>query len=126
MHFWREKARVQNPNFHNAEAAGYASTMLKNSSNLLPHQKAIYQRYAGSITQQQLDSMLDNWSSQGYRYYDEADGIEMRDATTQRYNLSVSSANDRNSFVGTIAYHRAGTKGVYHHHQPRQLVKHYF
>ncbi len=97
---------AQNPNFHNAEAAGYASTMLKNSSNLLPHQKAIYQRYAGSITQQQLDSMLDNWSSQGYRYYDEADGIEMRDATTQRYNLSVSSANDRNSFVGTVAYHR--------------------
>ncbi|MBP3303581.1 MAG: SusC/RagA family TonB-linked outer membrane protein [Muribaculaceae bacterium] len=96
----------QNPNFHGAAAADYAATQLKNQSNLLPHQKAIYQRYTGAITEQQLNSMLDNWSRQGYRYYDETDDIEMRDATTQRYNLSVSSANDRNSFVGTVAYHK--------------------
>lgn len=96
----------QNPNFSGPNAADYATNMLKTSSGLLPHYKAIYQRYAGQMTEQQLNSMLDNWASQGYRWYDETDKIDRRDATNQRYNLSISSANDRNSIVATIAYNR--------------------
>lgn len=97
---------AQNPNFSGPDAASYAENMLKTSSGLLPHYKAIYQRYAGQLSEQQLNSMLDSWAAQGYRWYDETDAIDRRDATTQRYNLSVSSSNDRNSIVGTIAYHR--------------------
>ena len=97
---------AQNPNFSGEGAADYAKQMLQNSSGLDPHTKAIYQRYAGQITEQQLNSMLDNWSRQGYRYYDEIDDIENRDATTQRYNLSLSSSGENNNFVGTISYYR--------------------
>ncbi|WP_290146998.1 TonB-dependent receptor [uncultured Duncaniella sp.] len=96
----------QNPNFSGEGAVDYAENMLRNSSNLSPHVKAIYQRYAGMISEQQLNSMLDNWASQGYRYYDEVDDIERRDATTQRYSLSISSSGERNSFVGTVSYNR--------------------
>ncbi|MDE6808565.1 MAG: SusC/RagA family TonB-linked outer membrane protein [Muribaculaceae bacterium] len=96
----------QNPNFRGANAQSYAENLLKTSSNLAPHTKAIYQRYAGLISEQQLNSMLDNWSKQGYRYYDETDDIQMRNATTQRYNVSISTANDVNSFVGTVAYYK--------------------
>ncbi|MDE6096064.1 MAG: SusC/RagA family TonB-linked outer membrane protein [Muribaculaceae bacterium] len=96
----------QNPNFAGPNANEYAENLLKNSSGLLPHYRAIYKRYAGLMSQQQLDAQLDNWSMQGYRYYDETDKINYRDATNQRYNLSISSANDRNSLVGTIAYQR--------------------
>ena len=96
----------QNPNFRGANAQSYAENMLKTSSGLTPHMKAIYQRYAGQISEQQLNSMLDNWSKQGYRYYDETDDIQMRNATTQRYNVSISTANDVNSFVGTVAYYK--------------------
>ena len=96
----------QNPNFSGDGAVDYAENMLRNSSNLSPHVKAIYQRYAGMLSEQQLNSMLDNWASQGYRYYDEVDDIERRDATTQRYSLSISSSGERNSFVGTVSYNR--------------------
>lgn len=96
----------QNPNFSGDGAVDYAENMLRNSSNLSPHVKAIYQRYAGMLSEQQLNSMLDNWASQGYRYYDEVDDIERRDATTQRYSLSISSSGERNSFVGSVSYNR--------------------
>lgn len=96
----------QNPNFTGANAQTYAENMLKNSSDLAPHQRAIYQRYAGQISESQLNSMLDNWSKQGYRWYDEADKIDKRDATSQRYNVSLSAGSDINSFVGTIAFNR--------------------
>lgn len=106
---------AQNPNFSGSGAADYAATQLKNSSDLAPHTKAIYQRYAGTISEQQLNSMLNNWAAQGYRWYDEIDDIERRSATSQRYNLSVSSSGDRHSFVGTIAYNRENADMKYTH-----------
>ena len=103
----------QNPNFSGDGAVDYAENMLRNSSNLSPHVKAIYQRYAGMLSEQQLNSMLDNWASQGYRYYDEVDDIERRDATTQRYSLSISSSGERNSFVGTVSYNRDNYNAIH-------------
>ena len=105
----------QNPNFKDANAAQYASDMLKNSSNLAPHYKAIYQRYAGLITETDLNTRLNNWASQGYRWYDETDAIDRRNATTQRYNLSISTSNDRSSFVGTISYSRENDHAITAH-----------
>ncbi len=97
----------QNPNFIGDGAVNYAQNMLKVSSNLSPHMKAIYQRYAGLISESQLNSMLDKWAAMGYNYYDEADKLQYRTATNQRYNLSVTSSTDRNSIVGSIAYNRS-------------------
>lgn len=96
----------QNPNFIGDGAKNYAENMLKNSSDLAPHMKAIYQRYAGTITESQLENMLTNWSRMGYRYFDEADELQYRTATTQRYNLSISSSTDKNDIVASIAYNR--------------------
>ncbi len=96
----------QNPNFQGDGAIAYAENMLKVSSNLAPHTKAIYQRYAGLISDSQLNSMLNKWASMGYNYYDEADRLQYHTATSQRYNLNVSSSTDRNSIVATIAYNR--------------------
>lgn len=103
----------QNPNFKGDGAKGYAEKMLKNSSDLAPHYKAVYQRYAGLISEQQLNSMFDTWASQGYRWYDETDKIDCRDATTQRYNVSITSGTDRNSIVATLAYHRENGNSKY-------------
>lgn len=103
---------AQNPNFSGENAKTYAENMLKNSSDLAPHYKAVYQRYAGIITEQQLNSTLDAWASQGYRWYDETDAIDKRDATTQRYNLSVTSSGERNSLVATISYNRDNYESV--------------
>ncbi|MCM1050699.1 MAG: SusC/RagA family TonB-linked outer membrane protein [Paenibacillus sp.] len=105
----------QNPNFSGENAKSYAENMLKTSSDLAPHYKAVYQRYAGIISEQQLNSMLDSWASQGYRWYDETDAIDKRDATTQRYNLSVSSSGERNSIVATIAYTRDNYNSINSH-----------
>lgn len=107
----------QNPNFSGEGAADYASTQLKNSSDLLPHYKAIYQRYAGLISESQLNSMLDKWAGMGYNYYDQADDMGKRTATTQRYSLSISSATERNSIVGTISYHRDNYHDIFSHNQ---------
>lgn len=106
---------LQNPNFSGENAKSYAENMLKTSSDLAPHYKAVYQRYAGIISEQQLNSMLDSWASQGYRWYDETDAIDKRDATTQRYNLSVSSSGERNSIVATIAYTRDNYNSINSH-----------
>lgn len=105
----------QNPNFSGDNAKSYAENMLKTSSDLAPHYKAVYQRYAGIISEQQLNSMLDSWSTQGYRWYDETDAVDKRDATTQRYNLSVSSSGERNSIVATIAYTRDNYNSIHSH-----------
>ncbi len=96
----------QNPNFTGDGAKDYAERMLNNSSNLAPHTKAIYQRYAGLLSEAQLNSMLDKWSTMGYNYYDEADDAQYRTATTQRYNLNITSSTDRNSIAATISYYR--------------------
>lgn len=96
----------QVPGFNGEGAEEYAKSMLANSSNLAPHIRAVYERYAGLMTQQQLDSRLDNWSKQGYRWYDETDAIDKRDATTQRYSLSVASSSERNNLVATLSYNR--------------------
>lgn len=96
----------QNPNFVGEGAADYAENMLKVSGNLAPHTKAIYQRYAGMISESQLNSMFEKWGRMGYNYYDEADRLQYHTATSQRYNLNISSSTDRNSIVATIAYNR--------------------
>lgn len=103
----------QVPDFQGANAQKYAQTQLDNLSGLSPHTKAIYQRFAGQISESQLNTMLDNWSRQGYRWYDETSDLENRTATTQRYNLSISQSSDKNSFVGTLTYNRDNynTKG---------------
>jgi len=106
---------AQNPNFSGENAKAYAENILKTSSNLAPHYKAVYQRYAGIITEQQLNNSLDTWAQQGYRWYDETDAIDMRDATTQRYNLSVSSSGERNSIVASIAYTRDNYNSIKSH-----------
>lgn len=96
----------QNPYFLDDDAADYAENMLIMSENLAPHTKAIYQRYAGHISESQLNSMLDKWASMGYNYYDQADKLQYGTATSQRYNLSIMSSTDRNSIVATMAYNR--------------------
>ncbi len=103
----------QNPNFTGEGAAEYATTMLKNTSDLAPHYKAIYQRYAGLLTDEQMNSMLNNWAQQGYRYYDEADAMGKRTAVTQRYNLSITSSNDKNSIVANISYFKDAFHDIY-------------
>lgn len=103
----------QVPGFRGEGAVDYAKRMLQNSSNLAPHIRSVYERYAGLLSQQELDSRLDNWSRQGYRWYDETDAIDKRDATTQRYNLSVSSSSDRNNLVATLAYNRTNNFSKY-------------
>lgn len=103
----------QVPGFSGDGAADYARNMLDNSSNLAPHIRAVYERYAGLMTQQELDAKLDGWATQGYRWYDETDDIDKRNATTQRYNISVSSATDRNNLVATLAYNRTNQFSKY-------------
>lgn len=96
----------QNPNFQGEGAQAYSENMLKVSSGLAPHMKAIYQRYAGVISESQLNTMLDNWSKMGYNYYDEADDAQYRSATTQRYTLNITAASDKQSMAATVAYWR--------------------
>lgn len=107
----------QNPNFKGPDPKSYAETQLRNSADLAPHYRAIYQRYAGQISEAQLNSMLDQWAGMGYRWYDEADKIDKRDATSQRYNISLSAGNELNNFVGTIAYNRDNYNSKYSYNE---------
>lgn len=96
----------QNPNFTRPDVVSYAENILKNTKDMAPHMKAIYKRYAGQMTEAELNSLLDKYSTMGRRYYDEADALQYRAATTQRYNLNIATSSERSSLVTTLAYYR--------------------
>lgn len=65
---------------------------------------ALLDFYTGKISQNELDAKLNQLSSMGMHYYDQAEKYAKRNPFTQQYNLRVGKTTETNSFNFSAAY----------------------
>jgi len=95
---------ASNPNFQGATAGDYANSMLQNNVYTNQGVNAYLNFYAGNITEQTLNTALDELSRNGYKYYDDVAHYAKRNTFLQQYNVSVANANDKNAFYASVTY----------------------
>jgi TonB-linked SusC/RagA family outer membrane protein len=93
-----------NPNLKGDGVKTYAQSLLDN--NAYPSQgiRAILRRYAGQISEAEMESRLADLASQGYRYYDNVAKYAKRTALYQQYNVSVGNGSKNNNFRLSFTY----------------------
>lgn len=93
-----------NPKLKAANSAAYAANVLTNMGYQSQGIKAILAKYAGTLTQSQLEDKLNQLASSGYQYYDDVEKYSKRDPFYQQYNVNVGSASESNSFYSSLTY----------------------
>jgi TonB-linked SusC/RagA family outer membrane protein len=104
---------TNNPNLKAANAAAYATNVLTNVGYQSQGIKAILAKYAGTLTQAQLDAKLNQLASGGYQYYDDVEKYSKRNPFYQQYNVSAGSASETNSFYSSLTYRNNKTEDKY-------------
>ncbi|WGQ10488.1 SusC/RagA family TonB-linked outer membrane protein [Pedobacter gandavensis] len=93
-----------NPKLKATNSADYAANVLTNVGYQSQGIKAILAKYAGTLTQTQLEGKLNQLASSGYQYYDDVEKYSKRDPFYQQYHISAGSASESNSFYSSLTY----------------------
>lgn len=99
----REWAK-NNPNLQGEGAAQYAQTMLDNATYTSAGLRTLLKGAAGLMSQTDVEKQLNEWSAQGYRYYEDAEEAAKRNPFYQQYNLSIGHSTDKNRFNASLTY----------------------
>ena len=102
-----------NPKLKETGAAAYAANVLTNVGYQSQGIKAILAKYAGTLTQAQLDAKLNELASAGYQYYDDMEKYSKRSPFYQQYNVSVGTASESNSFYSSLTYRNDKSENKY-------------
>lgn len=93
-----------NPKLKTADAAANAASWLQNRAYPSQGISTILNYYAGNISSEQMNNTLDRLATGGYAYFNDVEKYAKRSPFLQQYNLSLSSATDKNSFVASATY----------------------
>ncbi|AOM79483.1 SusC/RagA family TonB-linked outer membrane protein [Pedobacter steynii] len=104
---------TNNPKLKAANADTYAANVLTNAGYQSQGIKAILAKYAGTLTQAQLEAKLNQLASSGYQYYDDMEKYSKRNPFYQQYNVSVGSASETNSFYSSLTYRNNKSEDKY-------------
>jgi TonB-linked outer membrane protein, SusC/RagA family len=104
---------ANNPNFQTPNAADYARSMLANNIYYNQGVKAYLDYYAGNISQQQLDTKLDQLAQSSYHFYDDLAQYAKRNVFLQQHNISVANANNKNAFYASTTYRHNALEDKY-------------
>lgn len=75
--------------------------------------QTILRHYAGQIAESEMNGMLDEMASSGYRYYDDVAQYGKRDPFSQQYNISLASGSKKNSFYASATYKKDLAEDLY-------------
>ena len=93
-----------NPNLQGEGALEYAQSVVDNKVYTTQGIQTIAKRYAGLISETEMNQTLDRLAAQGYRYFDQVADLAKRDAFYQQYHLNVGRATDNNNFTASLTY----------------------
>ncbi len=103
---------MRNPRLDTLSASGaqkWLDEMLYQSRGI----QTILQRYAGKISESEMNERLDDYANNGYRYYDDVEKYGKRNPLAQQYNINLASGNDKNQFYGSVTYKRDLMEDIY-------------
>lgn len=95
---------AQNPNLQGDGAAAYAQNVLNNASYTTKGIQTILNRYAGNISEAQMNERLAALASAGHRYYDQVGDLTKKNVFRQQYNVAVNKSTGRNNFNASFTY----------------------
>ncbi|WP_165768094.1 SusC/RagA family TonB-linked outer membrane protein [Flavobacterium plurextorum] len=95
---------LRNPNLKGSGAAAYATSLLENAVFTNNGREIILEGFAGRISETEVNKQLNQLSSQNYKYYDDISRYAKRDEYFIQHNLSLGTANETNSFNGSLTY----------------------
>lgn len=96
---WAQK----NPNLKTMTPAQAQST-LNDMSYKTSGIRTILRKYAGQISEAEMNAELDRLSGQGYRYYDDVTNYAKRSPFSQQYNLNLSNGTEKSKFYFSTTY----------------------
>lgn len=79
--------------------------------------RTILKKYAGLISENEMNTELDRLSNQGYRYYDDLAKYAKRNPLSQQYNLSISNGTEKNKFYFSTTYKKDLLEDIYSKNQ---------
>jgi len=104
---------IRNPKLKDANSGAYAANLLTNAGYQSQGIKAILAKYAGTLTQAQLDGKLNQLASAGYQYYEDVKKYSKRNPFYQQYNVSAGTASESNSFYSSLTYRNDKSENKY-------------
>ena len=93
-----------NPNLQGEGAAAYAQSIVDDKVYTSQGIQAIANYYAGNISESQMENILNNLASRGYRYYDDVAKYAKRTAFYQQYHLGIGRDTENNNFMASLTY----------------------
>lgn len=99
----KEWAR-DNAQFNGSNAQTYAQKLLNDATYQLPGMKAITMGYAGNLSTNEVEKLLNKYASNGYQFIDEYDKYQRQNPLYQQYNIRIANSNDVNSFSASMSF----------------------
>src|SRR5690606_6314158 len=94
---------MRNPQLDTLSAAG-ANSWLNQMIYTTRGIQTILQRYAGKISESEMNSLLDEMANSGYRYFDDVERYGKRNPFAQQYNVNIANGSEKNRFYASATY----------------------
>lgn len=108
-----------NPNLQatDGSATAYAASMLENAVFTSQGMQTILNRYAGNISESEMNSRLNGLGAMGYKYYDDVARYAKRDQYFTQHNISLGQATEKNNFNASLTYKGNEFEDIYSENQ---------
>ncbi|NGM66813.1 SusC/RagA family TonB-linked outer membrane protein [Sphingobacterium sp. SGR-19] len=103
---------MRNPQLDTLSAAG-ANSWLNQMIYPTRGIQTILQRYAGKISESEMNSLLDEMASSGYRYFDDVERYGKRNPFAQQYNVNIANGSEKNRFYASATYKKNLLEDIY-------------
>jgi len=103
---------MRNPQLDTLSAAG-ANSWLNQMIYPTRGIQTILQRYAGKISESEMNSLLDEMANSGYRYFDDVERYGKRNPFAQQYNVNIANGSEKNRFYASATYKKNLLEDIY-------------